>query len=295
MIFDCFIFNDELDLLELRLKFLGSHVDRFVLVESTRTLAGRPKPLHYQNNKERFAAWQNQIIHLIAPENNMQAWEYEFFQRNYIKQGLADAASNDIVFISDADEILNIPSILKWPSLQLPAVIELPARYYFLNLETSDRFWVNIAGTADFIRQQDIGLRYKKYETICPNRISTIDLLTGWHFSYLFGYNTKLYLDKISAFAHQEYNTTYWMDETRISRCIRYNMDIFERATVKIHEENKNLSPLLPFIKGSPLESLLVKPAHHTGNPVSSLFYVLRKKYWNRLRHFLFHKNNKSI
>ena len=40
-IYDCFIFNDELDLLELRLKFLEDTVDYFVLVESERTLSGK--------------------------------------------------------------------------------------------------------------------------------------------------------------------------------------------------------------------------------------------------------------
>ncbi|MBL0334187.1 MAG: hypothetical protein IPP73_02305 [Chitinophagaceae bacterium] len=250
MIYDCFIFNDELDLLELRLEFLGGRVDHFILVESARTLSGKPKPLHFKNNAHRFSKWKDQIIHLVAPDNNMPAWEYEFFQRNYIREGLKNAAKEDIVFISDADEILNIPSILSLQPLQLPAVIELSARYYFMNLQTSDRFWVNIVANADFIIHNDIGLRYQNYETLCPNRISTADILTGWHFSYLFGYDASLYKEKIGSFSHQEYNTAYWLSENRIKACVKYNIDLFERAHVRICEETAGLEPLLPFIKG---------------------------------------------
>ncbi len=292
MIYDCFIFNDELDLLELRLEFLGGRVDHFILVESARTLSGKPKPLHFKNNAQRFSKWKNQIIHLVAPDNNMPAWEYEYFQRNYIKEGLKIAAKEDIVFISDADEILNIPALLSLQQLQLPAVIELPARYYFMNLQTSDRFWVNMAASADFIMQHDIGLRYQKYETLCPNRISSDDILTGWHFSYLYGYDTTSYKEKIESFSHQEYNSPYWLAENRIKACVKYNIDLFERASVRISEETTGLEPLLPFIKGKPIEKLLYKPDITLSNPIRGFLYKLRKKNWNRLRHQLFNKKN---
>lgn len=294
MIYDCFIFNDELDLLELRLEFLSSRVDHFILVESERTLSGNPKQLHFKNNEHRFSKWKDQIIHLVAPDNKMPAWEYEFFQRNYIREGLKNAAKDDIVFISDADEILNIPAILSLQPLKLPAVIELSARYYFMNLQTSDRFWVNMVAPADFIRQNDIGLRYQKYETLCPNRISTEDVLTGWHFSYLFGYEAALYKEKIQSFSHQEYNKVYWLDENRIKACVKYNIDLFERVSVKISEESAGLAPLLPYIKGKPIEKLLHKPEMSLSNPIGAFFYKLRKKYWNRIRHQLFHKKNSA-
>ena len=51
MIIDAFIFNDELDLLELRLGQLDSVVDHFVFVEADRNFMGTPKPLYYQENQ----------------------------------------------------------------------------------------------------------------------------------------------------------------------------------------------------------------------------------------------------
>ena len=60
MVIDAFPFNDELDMLELRLGTLDAVVDYFVLVESPRTFSGMPKPLYYAENKDRFAKWSPQ-------------------------------------------------------------------------------------------------------------------------------------------------------------------------------------------------------------------------------------------
>jgi beta-1,4-mannosyl-glycoprotein beta-1,4-N-acetylglucosaminyltransferase len=289
MIYDCFLFNDELDLLELRLNFLHETVGKFVLVESTRTLSGKTKPLHYENNKSRFEKYAAQIIHLVAPVNDLPAWDYEYFQRNYFKYGLAHCKDNDIIFISDADEIINIPAILEIPNLKLPAVIELPMYYYFMNMRTSSRFFVNLAAPAAFIKRNDIGLRYKRYESFCESRIYANQVQTGWHFSYLFGYNIEKYQEKIRSFSHQEYNTDYWLRRKRIRRCIQFNVDLFERAGITMNPDNNSIVPLLSFVKNTPLENVWGKPAKKPPGSMGNLLFILRKKYFNNLRHRLFH------
>ena len=45
MIYDCFAFFNELDLLEIRLNALDEVVDRFVLVEATRTFQKKEKQI----------------------------------------------------------------------------------------------------------------------------------------------------------------------------------------------------------------------------------------------------------
>ena len=55
MIYDCFTFFNELELLELRLNELADVVDKFVLVEATQTHTNKPKPLHYLENRARFS------------------------------------------------------------------------------------------------------------------------------------------------------------------------------------------------------------------------------------------------
>ena len=162
MIYDCFIFNDELNLLELRLNFLNQTVDKFVLVESGRALSGLVKPLHYKNNQSRFKKFEDKIIHLIAPSNELSAWDYEYFQRNYIKQGLKDCNDEDIIFISDADEIINIGAVLQAKDFQLPALLEIPMNYYFLNMKTNSVYYVNLVGKWSIIKDKDISIRYEK-------------------------------------------------------------------------------------------------------------------------------------
>ena len=67
-VFDCFMFFNELDLLEIRLIELSELVDRFVLVEATRTHTGFQKPLYFADNKSRFASFLDRIIHVIVDD-----------------------------------------------------------------------------------------------------------------------------------------------------------------------------------------------------------------------------------
>jgi len=65
-IFDCFAFFNELDLLEIRLNELDPVVDKFILVESTRTFQKQFKPLYFNENKERFKKFLPKIEHVIV-------------------------------------------------------------------------------------------------------------------------------------------------------------------------------------------------------------------------------------
>ena len=65
-IVDCFIFYNELKMLKFRLKYLYNYVDHFVLVESTKTFTGTPKPLFFQNNKHEFLEYLDKIIHVVG-------------------------------------------------------------------------------------------------------------------------------------------------------------------------------------------------------------------------------------
>ena len=107
MIYDCFTFFNELDLLEIRLNTLNDYVDYFVLVEATKTFTGKDKPLYYNENKERFKQFENKIIHIIVDTypDSTNPWVLENHQRNSIANGFANCKDNDIILISDLDEI----------------------------------------------------------------------------------------------------------------------------------------------------------------------------------------------
>ena len=67
-VIDCFTFNDELVLLEVRLRLLDSVVDRFVLVEADLTHQGAPKNLIFLENAHQFARWRDKITHVVVQE-----------------------------------------------------------------------------------------------------------------------------------------------------------------------------------------------------------------------------------
>lgn len=106
-IFDCFTFFKELDLLDIRLHELAPAVDHFVIVEAARTFSGEPKPLVFAENRGRFAAFDSKIIHVVVDDfpPARSAWDRESYQRRQIARGLATAAPDDFIIISDVDEI----------------------------------------------------------------------------------------------------------------------------------------------------------------------------------------------
>lgn len=108
MIIDAFIFNDELDLLELRLGQLDSVVDKFVLVEADRTFMKTPKPLYYQDNKQLFSKWNHKILH-ASTTGKQGSWEFEKVQREVLVDMIHSLkpTEDDVLSFSDLDEIPN--------------------------------------------------------------------------------------------------------------------------------------------------------------------------------------------
>lgn len=281
MIYDCFLFNDELDLLRLRLEFLDKSVDRFVIVESTRTLSGEKKPLYFELNKEKFAGFLPRIIHLVAPANDLPAWEYEFFQRNYIKEGLKQCGDDDIIIISDADEIVNVKEILARPGLQLPAIAELTVYYYFFNMRSEKTFRVNLLAHWSFIRGRDIGNRNINFPTYTNNIITANP---GWHFSYLFGHDIEKYKKKIRSFSHAEYNTPYYLDDERIRRCVKLGVDLFERPYIRFHNNRESIESILPCLKKLSLDHLVFTPKWSDRLSLSNWWFIFQKVYFRKLK-----------
>lgn len=147
-IFDCFPFFNELELLELRLNELGDVVDFFVLAEATTTHRGVAKPLVFERNKDRFAAFLHKIVHVVVDDmpgggtTERERWTRENFQRQALLRGLGDASGRDFVIVSDLDEIPRpsaIESIARRRDL-IPTryTFEMRMFWYYLNLEQGE-------------------------------------------------------------------------------------------------------------------------------------------------------------
>lgn len=74
-------------------------------MEATKTFNGKKKPLYFQKNKDKFKKFEDKIIHIVLDDFDEK--NIESSQRNAILKGLKNAKENDIVFLSDADEIIS--------------------------------------------------------------------------------------------------------------------------------------------------------------------------------------------
>lgn len=158
MLVDTFMFYNEFDVLELRLEILDKYVDRFVLVEAEVNHVGGPKPLFYEQNKERYAKWAHKIEHVIvtAAESptDKNPWSREKYQRSCILRGLEKVPDSAIVMISDVDEIPNMETV---PWDRLPhAIISVHMWLFMYSLDylcNTEPWYGTVITTAEFVRK----------------------------------------------------------------------------------------------------------------------------------------------
>lgn len=154
-LFDCFTFFNELDLLEIRLETLDSVVDFFVIAEAPITYRADPKPLYFELNKQRFAKFLPKIRHIIVDDLPTekgfdQNWQRETLQRAALERGLADARDEDIIMLSDLDEIptpAKIKEAINWHDTL--RVFHMRFFSYFANCEShpGNAYWVGTGMT----------------------------------------------------------------------------------------------------------------------------------------------------
>lgn len=232
MIYDCFAFFNELDILELRLNTLDAVVDKFVIVEGTQTFQKKPKPLHYLENKARFEKFNHKIIHIVVDKfpgffykfRVPRPWDYDHYQKNQIKKALKNCDNNDFIIYSDVDEIPNPEQILAYRNEDRFVVFEQKHFYYYMNCvevepenEKQYLWWYG-----------PVMVKYKNFSTIRKlrnhrhdgynNPNTVIAQNGGWHFAYLGGIEKIIY--KIESYAHTEHNKEEFKDPEKIKEII---------------------------------------------------------------------------
>ena len=216
-IYDCFTFYNELDLLELRLAELYNKVDHFVIVESNQTFTNRSKPWNFELNADRFNNYMDKIIYVRVKDmpGSSDAWVNERFQRDQILRGIKKAKPNDLIMISDLDEIIRPRAIdhMVNSTATLFALRMSLHNFKFNYMRTSEGkydVWA-MAGrrslfddiAPDAFRQLRFNFNGAPYQY----RQDDIEVIEhgGWHFGYMGDKNWLL--NKAQSFAHQEVNT----------------------------------------------------------------------------------------
>ena len=143
-IFDCFQYFNEDHMVDLRMNILNDGVDFFVISESTRTHQGENKKLNF--NIENFKKYKHKIIYTIADFKkdknflNHQGGEslIEQHQRNNILNGLTKADENDLIILSDSDEIPDLKKINQIKKSTKFTAFSQKMFMYKLNLQNLD-------------------------------------------------------------------------------------------------------------------------------------------------------------
>ena len=239
-VYDAFLFFNELDLLEIRLNELDSVVDVFVLLECTKTFSFKDKPLYYLENKERFEKFAHKIKHVIVDDtpDNLPAdpvrghnrHKIEQWQRAQLDRGVIDCQPDDVILISDIDEIPraeNITKALDMLNRQNFVGFEQRFFYYYLNgLCVQNGREAPWNGPVAVRKSNYIGAQKMRDDRGIhqPDRIRN----AGWHFSYLGG--VEKIIEKLESFAHAEHDNSNIKSHDRLAQKIAAGQDIFDRA-----------------------------------------------------------------
>ncbi len=265
-IFDTFLFYNELELLELRLNALNSSVDYFVITEAKVTFSGKPKPLYYAENKERFKKFEDKIIHNVIEEtpNSYDSFvppnEYytdrnasyphksggvplsklsldfqrEVFQRDSVINGLLGVADpDDLIMISDLDEIPNPAAVKRVvDDFESGAIYTLCQKWfmYYFNV-ICDQEWFGTR-VCDFETLKGRSIDLMRYHLEDRNeQPGPVIENGGWHFSFLGG--EERVREKLAAYSYQGRRSKFILQildklfPQRVRRKIENNDDIF--------------------------------------------------------------------
>ena len=256
-VYDCFTFFNEFELLELRLNLLNNMVDHFVLVEADKTHKNESKEFNFEKNKDRFTEYLHKIVYIkvddMPPYDLNNEWILENYQRNCIARGLQNIDPEDIVLVSDIDEIPNpnviellknnqcsvifktrnrvqldfiqvlkfFPeSMFKHHGMRLldktPLALEQTLFYYFVNCRSKGKWNGTVITKAkNLSTPQKLRNRRDKFPRIKNN---------GWHFSYLGGVDKVLL--KMNSIVESKVNA---YSEDYIKKCITTGLDIYGR------------------------------------------------------------------
>ena len=228
-IFDCFMYFDEEIVLDVRLNTLNQFVDYFVIVESKFTHRGDPRNLLF--NHKKFEKFKDKIIYLVydrrpeeieiinSNDNNgeksrkyiLNAAYRENGQRNFIKEGIKNASENDIILVSDLDEIPNLLNVDFNKINEKIVMFKQDMFYYKFNLYLPNLIW---AGTKACQKKYLISpqwlrnIKDRKYSSFrldtifSKNKYKSIKFIVngGWHFTNI--KNAKEIEHKLKSYLH---------------------------------------------------------------------------------------------
>ena len=254
-IFDCFMFYDEELLLDIRMNILNDFVDYFVIVESKYFHNGKERNLKFDINN--YSKFKDKIIYIVHDEKPNGIWKIdkddkkdvishkkivnahlrENHQRNFIEKGLNKSKDDDLILISDVDEIPNLESIDLRKIKNKIIMFEQNIFYYKLNRFLPDFKWfgTKVCRKKDLVNPQWLrnikSTRYPffRIDTFFSNSKYTNKFYVkngGWHFS-----NLKNSVDielKLKSYLHHHDYESEELGKEKIEELIKNNSTIYD-------------------------------------------------------------------
>ena len=236
-IYDCFQYFNEENVLELRFNILNEFVDFFVIAESTTDHQGKEKKLNF--DIEKFKKFKKKIIYVIVDDTLDKIKKshigqnslVERHQRNSIMRGLKKCHDDDLVIISDVDEIPDLSKLNLFDKKNRYAVFlqkKFDYKLNLLNLTEGDWHGSKICLKKNLKSPQWLrDLKFKKYSFWRLDKVRDVQIINngGWHFSYL--QSTDNILKKINSFSHGEHNKPEFANINSIEENIKMEKNIF--------------------------------------------------------------------
>jgi len=275
-IFDCFMFYDEEVVLDIRLNSLKNSVDCFVIVESKFYHNGKKRDLKFDINK--YPKFKDKIIYIVQDEEPLNletvkkedeeevkngklilnAHKRENLQRNQIYKGLSKANEDDLIMISDVDEIPNLKDLNVAKVKNRIVIFEQDIFYYKLNRYLEGFTWHGTKACKKKNLKSPQWIRNVKNKKFGFWRLDTFFSKTkyinkifirdgGWHFSNL--KNPVDIENKLKSYLHHRDFDVESIDLKEISKLMRNNetiYDMFADKREKKFSENKRKLNLYP-------------------------------------------------
>ena len=275
-IFDCFMFYDEEVVLDIRLNSLKNFVDCFVIVESKFYHNGKKRDLKFDINK--YPKFKDKIIYIVQDDEPLNletvkkedeeevknsklilnAHKRENLQRNQIYKGLSKANEDDLIMISDVDEIPNLKDLNVAKVKNRIVIFEQDIFYYKLNRYLEGFTWHGTKACKKKNLKSPQWIRNVKNKKFGFWRLDTFFSKTkyinkifirdgGWHFSNL--KNPVDIENKLKSYLHHRDFDVESIDLKEISKLMRNNetiYDMFADKREKKFSENKRKLNLYP-------------------------------------------------
>ena len=237
-IYDCFQYFNEDHIVDLRLNILNQYVDYFVISESTKTHQGKDKKINFDIKK--FSKFRDKIKFIVADYKEIINFKkhtggespIEQHQRNSLIKGIENASSEDLIILSDSDEIPDLTKLIEINNNKKFIAFSQKMFMYKMNLQNIEESnWIGskITKKKNITTMQNLrNLKFKNYPFWRIDKYNLQIIKGGWHFSFL--QTPQQILEKIKSFSHGEFNNQD-INVKSIQEKMLKNEDIFGRGT----------------------------------------------------------------